>query len=115
MRRPLLALAAVTALASLAAAPANAGQCYDGIGCASSQYFSTAALKQLGCQPLWEVRNRIYKDRGYCFHTATGISLMGNDGCWINNQAAVPLNSFERANVAAIRGVEQYKGCHFGG
>ena len=81
----------------------------------STQYFSKPALFALGCQPLWEVRNRAYKDRGYCFKTATGISQMGNAGCTISNQAAVPLNAFERANVAAIRSVEKAKGCNHGG
>lgn len=115
MHRTVLAALAAIALPLIATAPALAGQCYELIGCASSQYFSKHDLAELGCQPLWEVRNRIYKDRGYCFHTASGISMMGNQGCFINNQGSVPLNSYESANVSAIRSVEQAKGCHFGG
>ena len=113
-RNSLVVLIAL-ALSSTASFPARAGQCYELIGCASSQFFDRHGLFQLGCQPLWEVRNRIFKDRGYCFHTEAGISLMGNGGCYINDQGSVPLNSYESANVAAIRRVEQAKGCHFGG
>jgi YARHG domain len=115
MRCTTLALLAATLLPVLAIAPAMAGDCYEGIGCPSTQYFSKPALKELGCQPLWEVRNRIYKDRGYCFKTAAAITAFGNTGCTITNQASVPLNAFERANVGLIRSVEKAKGCHFGG
>ena len=115
MRRIALAVLATLSVSPLAALPAKAGQCYEVIGCMSTQYFSKSALFTLGCQSLWEVRNRAYKDRGYCFKTATGISQMGNAGCHINNQAAVPLNVYERANVAKIRGVEKAKGCNYGG
>ena len=115
MYKTAIAALAVAILPLFAMAPANAGQCYEGIGCASSQYFSKASLAELGCQPLWEVRNRIYKDRGYCFHTASGINMMGNQGCFINNQGSVPLNVYESANVGAIRSVERAKSCHFGG
>ena len=115
MRRKIIALIAATALVPLAVASAQAGQCYETIGCVSNHYVHKADLYQLGCQPLWEVRNRIYKDRGYCFHTAAGISQMGNDGCYINNQGNVPLNAYESANVSAIRSVEADKACHYGG
>jgi hypothetical protein len=115
MRRIALVVLTALALSSTASFAAHAaGQCYELIGCASSQYFKKQNLLQLGCQPLWEVRNRIYKDRGYCFHTKAGINLMGNGGCHINDQGSVPLNSYESANVAAIRSVERAKGCHFG-
>jgi len=114
MRRNTLILIAALAVQIAIAMPAFAGACYDGIGCASTQYFPTSEVKQLSCQNLWYVRNRIYKDAGYCFKTATGISEMGNSGCHINAQAAVPLNAYERANVGVIKSAEVAKGCNYG-
>ena len=115
-RTTLLAVAAAAiAAALLGAAPAKAGECYEGIGCMSTQHFPMAEVKKLGCQNLWYVRNRAYKDNGYCFKTATGIAELGNAGCSITNQAAVPLNGFERSNIAKIRSVEKMKGCNYGG
>ncbi len=108
-------IAAVFASQLAAVLPAVAGECYEVIGCASTQYFPKSELKQLGCQNLWYVRNRIYKDAGYCFKTQTGINEMGNTGCHINNQAAVPLTAIEASNVAAVRSVEKSKGCNYGG
>jgi hypothetical protein len=115
MRQSTLILLAALATQLAFALPAFAGQCYEGIGCASTQYFPKSELKQLSCQNLWFVRNRIYKDNGYCFKTATGINELGNDGCTIASQGAVPLNAYEAANVSAVRKVEKAKGCYYGG
>jgi hypothetical protein len=41
--------------------PAQAN-CYELIGCTDQNYFKQSDLKKLGCQPLWEVRNWIYKE-----------------------------------------------------
>jgi hypothetical protein len=115
MRRSTLILLFALATQLAIALPAFAGQCYEGIGCASTQYFPKNELKKLGCQPLWEVRNRIYKDKGYCFKTQTAIQQIGNAGCTITNMAAVPLNAIEHSNIAAIRKVEKAKSCSYGG
>jgi hypothetical protein len=85
--------------------------CYEGIGCDDSQRFAPSELRQLGCQQLWEVRNMIYKQNGYCFTTRRAIETLGNDGCTEDNQAAVRLNAYERYNVQAIRMMESRKGC----
>lgn len=114
MRRSFIIAAAIAA-PLLAAMPAHANNCYDIIGCMSTQYFPKKPLYQFSCQLLWEVRNQAFKDRGYCFKTQTGINEMGNDGCYIANQDNVPLNAHERANVATIRSVEKAKGCNYGG
>ena len=114
MRRSALT-AAVLLAPLLAAAPAHANGCYEVIGCASTNYFPKKPLFEFTCQLLWNVRNGIYKDRGYCFKTQTGIDELGNDGCFIDNQSAVPLNAHERANVATVRSVEKAKGCNYGG
>ena len=95
-------------LASSAPARAN---CYELIGCSDKDYFKTSDLKQLGCQPLWEVRNWIYKENGYCFHTQKAIEAFGNAGCLYDGAGDVPLNAAERANVSAIKKAEAKKGC----
>jgi YARHG domain len=57
------------------------------------------------------VRNTIYKERGYCFHTQRGINFFGNAGCQYDDVSLVPLNNVERYNVTAIKKVEAGKGC----
>ncbi|HEX2447757.1 MAG TPA: YARHG domain-containing protein [Methyloceanibacter sp.] len=74
-------------------------------------YYKQSDLMQLGCQPLWEVRNWIYKENGYCFHTPKAIQAFGNAGCKYDDAADVPLNAPERHNVKVIRKVEAKKGC----
>jgi YARHG domain len=60
---------------------------------------------------LWEVRNTIYKERGYCFQTQKGIQAFGNAGCKYDDAGKVPLNVAERYNVNAIKKAEVKKGC----
>jgi len=103
-----IAAAGVTLVASPSPARAN---CYELIGCTNSDYFKTSQLKQLSCQILWEVRNTIYKENGYCFHTQKAIDAFGNAGCKYDDSGAVPLNAAERHNVSAIKKVEAKKGC----
>ena len=49
------------------------------------------------------MRNGIYAVRGYCFKTDRGKAEFGNDGCHFDDEAEVPLNDYERANVKLIR------------
>lgn len=107
MRRTVLILAAL--LATSGSAMAN---CYEGIGCDDSEYFSRPALRQLSCQALWEVRNMIYQQNGYCFQTARAKKVFDNSGCWITDQASVRLNVYERQNVARIVEIEKARGCN---
>ena len=93
-----------------AAQPASAN-CYELIGCTNKDYFKHSDLMQLGCQPLWEVRNWIYKENGYCFHTPKAIKAFGNAGCKYDDAADVPLNAAERHNVSAVKKAEAKKGC----
>ncbi len=90
--------------------PAHAN-CYEQIGCTNSDYFEPWQLKRFSCQILWEVRNTIYKENGYCFHTPKAIKVFGNAGCLYDDADAVPLNAAERANVSAIKKAEAKKGC----
>lgn len=94
----------------LGAQPAQAN-CYELIGCTAKDHFKTLELAQLGCQPLWEVRNTIYKENCYCFQTAQAIKHFGNAGRKFDDAADVPLNKIERHNVLAIKKVEKKKGC----
>ena len=103
-----IAAAGVTLVASPSPARAN---CYELIGCTNTDYFKTSQLKQLSCQILWEVRNTIYKENGYCFHTQKAIDAFGNAGCQYDDVADVPLNDVERNNVSSIKTAEANKGC----
>jgi hypothetical protein len=98
------------ALSLLAAAPARAN-CYELIGCSNKDRYKVSDLMQLGCQPLWEVRNWIYKENGYCFRTPKAIEAFGNAGCRYDDVARVPLNDIERHNMTTIKSVEIKKGC----
>jgi len=66
----------------------------------------------MSCQSLWEVRNLIYQQNGYCFQTERARNAFGNSGCWITNQSEVRLNAYERENVARISQAEKAKGCN---
>jgi len=100
----------LAALLLLAPSPARAN-CYELIGCTYKDYFKSSDLLQLGCQPLWEVRNTIYKENGYCFQTSMAIKAFGNAGCKYDDAGEVPLNAAERYNVKAIKKAEAKKGC----
>ncbi len=106
MKRLVLALT----LALLSAGPSLAG-CYEGIGCTDGDRFRTSDLRQYSCPILWELRNSIYKENGYCFKTERAKSYFGNRGCWVNDQNSVKLNAIERYNVRQIVAVEAQKGC----
>lgn len=110
MRYTLLILTA-TACAAFVPAKAVQAACFEDVGCTDSQKMSTASLRRLSCDNLWMVRNAIYHENGYCFQTARGQDNFSNVGCLTSNQSAIKLNSYERANVQAVRKVEKEKGC----
>lgn len=101
----------VVTLAMLAGMSSAMANCYEMIGCDDSEYFQRQDLRQLSCQSLWEVRNWVYKQNGYCFSTQRAKNAFGNEGCWITNQGQVKLNVYERENVARIAAVEKSNGC----
>lgn len=86
-------------------------ECFEDVGCTHSQRFRAADLRKLNCGNLWFLRNSIHDDNGYCFKTEQGISAFGNDACRYGDVERVPLNSYERYNVGAIRKAERAKGC----
>lgn len=112
MRSTMIAAPLLSMLAILASpAAAQTGQCYEEIGCISSQNLNARALTRLSCQALWEVRNRVYQDRGYCFQTERALAAFSNQGCRFTKDTQVPFNAYERSNIKAIRKVERSKGC----
>jgi hypothetical protein len=116
MGRPTLArAAAIAALAWSVAGPALA-DCYALVGCADHDDFALhyrylASPGGPTCDQLYQMRNRIYAEHGYCFVTPRGIAEIGNAGCRIHDQAAAPLSDIERRNVAAIHSAEMARRC----
>lgn len=106
-----LATVAIAALIGLGFAGEARAACFEGIGCTDSERMTLSSLRQLSCDSLWTARNTIYYENGYCFATARGRANFSNDGCTTSNQAAIRLNSYERANVQSIKKVEQQEGC----
>jgi hypothetical protein len=86
--------------------------CFELIGCSDSDYFRTSDLRQLSCENLWYVRNRIYDENGYCFRTWRAQQAFDNSDCSVNEQEAVSLNHYERTNVSRIVSVESNEGCN---
>ena len=87
-------------------------ECYDVFGCSDRNYFRANDLMDgPNCDFLYTMRNSIYKERGYCFATPRAIQTFGNAGCRFDNVNEVPLNRFERANVATIQSAEQAMRC----
>jgi YARHG domain-containing protein len=84
----LLSVAFSALSAVVATSPAKAN-CYENFGCTDSEYFVAHQLEQVSCQVLWEVRNIIFKERGYCFGTAKAVKAFGNAGCLYHDVARV--------------------------
>lgn len=105
-----LVLSAAPASMILSATPA-AANCYEILGCDDSDYFSRRDLSRLSCQALWEVRNAIYWQNGYCFTTERARRVFDNSQCYVTNQSRVRLNAHERENVARIVAAESAAGC----
>lgn len=103
---------AMALLLMAGSAPAFAG-CYEGIGCTDTNLFPKSTLRTYSCQALWELRNSMYWENGYCFQTARAIKFFNNNkGCSISNASKVPLNATEQSNIASIKAVETAKGCN---
>ena len=102
-------------LSGLAAGTANAQRadrnCYEDVDCPWKQVAPMAQYRKLSCQALAHVRNHTYYENYYCFHTAAAQAAYGNTGCKYQVTGDVPLNGYERANLARIRQVEKEKRC----
>ena len=113
-----LRAAALALFAAVGIATPTLADCYDLVGCDNKDLFSKHYGDYLGsiadgpnCDFLYMMRNRIYQQHGYCFSTERAISTLGNAGCSIRNQAAVPLSDIERANIATIQRAESIRRC----
>lgn len=103
-------LAYAILISMLFAVPANAA-CYDGLGCTDEDEFDADDLEDLKCSALWELRNVIYFDHGYCFKTRRAINFFGNDECEVDDAEDIEFSEIEQHNIDTIVAVEDDKGC----
>jgi hypothetical protein len=105
----------LVALGSALAAPAGAG-CWDVVGCSDRDDFARGwaylASPDEGpnCEFLWQMRNSIFAEHGYCFHTARGRAMFGGP-CRTGDTDALGLSRIERANIETIATAERVKRC----
>lgn len=85
--------------------------CYEIIGCTDEDVFRKSDLRTFSCSTLWELRNTIYFEHGYCFKTKRAINFFGNDECYIDDAEDIDFNSVEQTNIARISAVEKQRGC----
>jgi hypothetical protein len=89
--------------------------CYDGFstsnGCPWNGYLAAKELRQLSCQNLGHMRNRIYDQNGYCFQKPELKAQYNTDGCRWPIQVFVPLNKYERENIERIKKAESKQRC----
>ena len=93
------------------AAPAEAACFESGVGCTDDHRIPPKVLNTLSCDALWTVRNAIYDENGYCFKSARAKAIFSNEGCHVTEASRVPLNEYERVNIARIVQAERQKGC----
>lgn len=103
-------LACTLLIFALLAAPAAAA-CYQYVGCTDEDELSYDDLVGLGCTALWELRNQIFHEHGYCFKTQRAISFFGEDGCRYDDAKDIEFSSIEQRNIDTIVRAEKYKGC----
>ena len=79
----------------------------------SDKYVFTRPLlvKHMSCKELWELRNSILNEHGYCFSRNVEASEFNSD-CSVDSYEKLDLNPFERDNIALIHDVERTKFCH---
>jgi len=110
MRKSIAASAAALALLTLA--NSAMADCYDVFGCSDRDRFRLRNLTSgPNCDFLYTMRNSIYAQHQYCFHTPRAIATFGNQGCRYADVNLVPLNAIERANAGTILRAEQVLRC----
>ncbi len=111
MGRRIARISVVAAVLVASGLPA-AADCWDVFGCSDRNHFRFRDLVSgPNCDFLWQMRNGIYRENGYCFKTARAIAAFGNDGCRHTSESSLPMNRIERANVATIERAEKALGC----
>ncbi|MEQ1719410.1 MAG: YARHG domain-containing protein [Hyphomicrobium sp.] len=63
------------------------------------------------CGELWEMRNQVFKDNGYCFKSAKAIKHFGNAGCQYDSEADVPVSDTDRSTIRDIKRSQVRQGC----
>lgn len=64
------------------------------------------------CDALWQRRNAIWHRNGYCFTSAKGQQVFGNQGCSRNEAAArAAMSAAERAEIDTLADREKQLGC----
>jgi hypothetical protein len=91
----LAALTAITTISAFASLPARAGE----------------EPRDMSCQRLWEDRNYIFKDAGYCFKTSRAINFFGNAGCTVDKESNLRLTVKQRSYLRVLKQWERRKGC----
>lgn len=107
----LAAVAIATLSPSIARAARVDRNCYEEIGCPWKEAATLAQYRKQSCQNLAHVRNHTYYENYYCFHSASAKAAYGNKGCKYPVTSLVPLNAFERLNLARVKQVEKEKNC----
>jgi hypothetical protein len=102
-------VAGAAVVAVTGASPAWAG-CHL-VDCVENVYVQPSEVAKKSCEDLWILRNSIFKDAGYCFKSERARAFFSNDGCKYGDEAAVPLNDYQRHNVDVLKAAEQRKGC----
>lgn len=107
-----IALRAAAVAALTLACGAAAADCYDVFGCTDRSRFRFQDLTSgPNCEFLYVMRNGIYAQHGYCFHTPRAIATFGNRGCLSGDANALGLNAIELANATTILSAERALGC----
>ena len=71
-----------------------------------------AAAAADSCDALWHQRNAVWHRHGYCFTSAKGQQVFGNQGCTRNEAAArAAMSPAERAEIEALAEREKRLGC----
>jgi hypothetical protein len=103
-------ICAVTASA-LATTVANAA-CFQDVGCTNDHEMTQEVLRKLTCDSLWLMRNTIFHEAGYCFHTERAEKVFSNDHCsYRGPEDKIPLNQYELTNITRMKEVEYEKAC----
>lgn len=63
------------------------------------------------CDELWQMRNQIYKNAGYCFTSNKAIAAFGNAGCRYHSTAGLPLSKQDRIILRDIKRSAARQGC----
>lgn len=67
--------------------------------------------RRYACGVLWFQKNHIYHTNKYCFHTAHGLRIFGNENCLHERGDDAFLSSSDRKIMTTIRNAETEAQC----